>query len=130
MRKELEAHVRGVLKVFGICRGPAGRANLRQGFRDQLAEAGQADPALGVMADMFVPIHSSLCAAAEAMDEELRIIARQSGLACRLMTVPGVGSVVALSFIANRTVRHEWLALCIFENIDAVQQISTAWLWS
>ncbi|WP_264211467.1 IS110 family transposase [Leisingera thetidis] len=101
MRKDLEAHVRGVLKIFGICMGPVGRADLRQGFRDQLAEAGQADPAFGLMADMFIPIHRVLCAAAEAMDGDLRLIARQSGLARRLMTVPGVGPVVALSFIAT-----------------------------
>lgn len=91
MRKDLEAHVRGVLKVFGVCMGSVGRANLRQGFRDQLAGAGQTDPALGVMADMFIPIHRTLCAAAEAMDEDLRLIARESGLARRLMTVPGLG---------------------------------------
>jgi putative transposase len=30
----------------------------------------------------------------------------------------------------NRTVRHEWLDLYIFESIDEVQQISTEWLWS
>ena len=30
----------------------------------------------------------------------------------------------------NRTVRHEWLDLDIFESIDEVQQIATNWLWS
>lgn len=100
MRKDLEAHVRGVLKVFGICMGSVGRASLRQGFRDQFAEAGQTNPAPGVMAGMFIPVHRALCAAAEAVDGDLRLIARQSGLARRLMTVPGVGPVVALSFIA------------------------------
>jgi len=30
----------------------------------------------------------------------------------------------------NRTVRHEWLDLYIFESIEAVQQIATEWLWS
>ncbi len=30
----------------------------------------------------------------------------------------------------NRTVRHEWLALYIFESIEEVQQIATEWLWS
>ena len=28
----------------------------------------------------------------------------------------------------NRTVRHEWLDLCIFESIEEVQQIATEWL--
>ena len=30
----------------------------------------------------------------------------------------------------NRTIRHEWLDLHIFETIDEVQQIATEWLWS
>jgi putative transposase len=28
----------------------------------------------------------------------------------------------------NRTVRHEWLDLCIFETIEEVQNIATEWL--
>ncbi len=57
MRKDLEAHVRGVLKVFGICVGAVYRTKLRQGFRDQLAKAGTVDPAISVMVEMFNPIH-------------------------------------------------------------------------
>lgn len=30
----------------------------------------------------------------------------------------------------NRTVRHEWVDLYIFETIDDVQQIATEWLWT
>ena len=30
----------------------------------------------------------------------------------------------------NRTIRHEWLDLYIFETIDEVQQIASEWLWS
>ena len=101
MRKDLEAHVRGVLKTFGICMGPVGRTNMRHRFREQLDEAGQTDLAISVMADMFNPIHKALCAATEAMDNELNAIARESGLARRLMTVPGVGPVVALTIIAK-----------------------------
>ena len=101
MRKDLEAHVRGVLKVFGICIGTVGQAHLRQRFRDHLTEAGQTDLAISVMADMFIPIHKALCAATQAMDDELRAIARESDLTRRLMTVPGVGPVVALSFAAT-----------------------------
>ncbi|MEO0958561.1 MAG: IS110 family transposase [Pseudomonadota bacterium] len=101
MRKDLEAHVRGVLKVLGICMGTVGRADMRQRFRDQLADASRTDLAISLMADMFIPIHKALCAATEAMDDELKAIARDSDLARRLMTVPGVGPVVALSFIAT-----------------------------
>lgn len=101
MRKDLEAHVRGVLKTFGICIKSVGRSRLREGFRQQLEQAGHDDPAIGLMSEMFNPIHEALCAATEAMDEELKSIARESDLARRLMTVPGVGPIVALSFIAT-----------------------------
>ncbi len=30
----------------------------------------------------------------------------------------------------NRTVRHEWLDLYIFETIEEVEQIATEWLWT
>lgn len=30
----------------------------------------------------------------------------------------------------NRTVRHEWLDLYIFETIEEVQQNATEWLWT
>jgi putative transposase len=30
----------------------------------------------------------------------------------------------------NRTVRHEWLDLNIFETIEEAQQIATDWLWT
>jgi putative transposase len=30
----------------------------------------------------------------------------------------------------NRTVRHEWLDLTIFETIEEVQDVATQWLWS
>ena len=80
MRKDLEGHVRGVLKVFGICMGAVGRTKLRQGFRDQLAKAGTSDPAISMMVEIFNPIHKALCAATETMDDELKSIARQSDL--------------------------------------------------
>jgi transposase len=37
MRKDLEGHVRGVLKVFGVCMTSVGTGKLRRDFRDQLA---------------------------------------------------------------------------------------------
>jgi transposase len=101
MRKDLEAHVRGVLKTFGIRMGAVPGAHHRQGFRDQLAEAGACDPMLGLLAQTMMPIHKTLCASAEALGDELMHVAKQNTLARRLMTVPGVGPLVALNFIAT-----------------------------
>jgi transposase len=101
MRKDLEAHVRGVLKVFGVCMGTVGTKDLRQRFRDQLAAASDTDPAIELMADMFIPLHKTLCASADAVTEELHAIARDSALTQRLMTVPGVGPITALAYITT-----------------------------
>lgn len=101
MRKDLKADIRGALKSFWICMGTVGQAHRSQMFRDQLAGAVQTDPAISIWADTFIPIHKALCAATLAMDDEFKTIACESDLAKRLMTVPGVGPVVALSFTAT-----------------------------
>jgi transposase len=53
-----------------------------------------------MIADGFCAAHQTLCVAAQALENDLKKIARESSLARRLMTVPGVGPIVALSFIA------------------------------
>ncbi len=99
MRKDLEGHVRGVLKVFGICMSgvhgggtTASRSTYQSGCGRSChqCDGGHVNP-----------IHLALCSAADAMDVELRAIARGSDLAVRLMTVPGVGPIVALAYIAT-----------------------------
>ena len=100
LRKDLEGHVRGVLKTYGIRMSGCGHRCQREGFREQLAAAGKTDPALAAIADGFCAAHQTLCAAAEALETELKAIARESRLAQRLMTVPGIGPIVSLSFMA------------------------------
>lgn len=104
LRKDLEAHVRGALKTHGIRLTSISQRRRRAEFREQLARAAEHDPFLAVVADSFIPLHETLCAAAEDLDEELKAIADESPLARRLMTVPGVGVMVSLGFIA--TVDH------------------------
>ena len=100
LRKDLEGHVRGVLKTYGIRMSGCGQGRQREGFREQLAAAASTDPVLATIADGFCAAHQTLCTAAEALENELKAIARESHLARRLMTVPGIGPIVSLSFIA------------------------------
>ncbi len=100
LRKDLEGHVRGILKTFGIRMTNVGQGRLRESFREQLAAAGEAYPVLARIADGFCAAHENLCAAAGAMTDDLKVIARESERAGRLVTVPGVGPIVALDFIA------------------------------
>lgn len=74
---------------------------LGQGFRDQLAGAGEKDPVLATIAGAFIVIHETLCTAAGTLDKELLSVTRKSTLGRRLMTIPGIGPIVGLSFIAH-----------------------------
>ncbi|WP_241560142.1 IS110 family transposase [Solirhodobacter olei] len=101
MRKELEAHLRGMLKTYGIRMTQVHQAKARRGFRDQLSETGAGDPVLRLLAETMSPIHGMLCAATAALDGELLAIARRSELEGRLMSVPGIGTITALGFVAT-----------------------------
>lgn len=100
LRKDLEGHIRGILKTFGIRLRGIGKGRQRQGFRDQLAAAGERDPVLRVIADGFIAAHATLCQAAAELDRAVKSKADTHPVARRLMTIPGVGAVVALNFVA------------------------------
>jgi transposase len=72
LRKDLEGHIRGALKTYGIRLTGISQGRLRAGFREQLASAGAGDPLLEIIADTFIPLHETLCIAAEDLEEELR----------------------------------------------------------
>ena len=100
LRMEIEAHMRGILKTFGIRLTVIGNGQQRQRFRDQLSVARQSDPALAVIIDHVLPSHEAVCSAAAALEDEIAAIAKRHDLSRRLMTIPGIGPVVALSFLA------------------------------
>ena len=101
IRRDIEAQARGVLKTYGIRLGPVSQRRHRTGFRDQLRTAAEDDPFLEAVAASLIAVHDVACAEAATIEDEVLAIARDSGLARRLMTVPGVGPIVALSFIAT-----------------------------
>ncbi len=101
IRQDIEAQARGVLKTYGIRLGPVTQGRHRAGFREQFGAAAAGDPILEAVAASLIAVHEVACAEAAVIDAELRAIARDSELAQRLMTVPGVGAIVALNFIAT-----------------------------
>jgi transposase len=98
LRKELEAHIRGVLKTFGIRMAGISSGRQRQAFRDQLAAAGEIEPVLRAIADGFIAAHTTMCRAAADLSAAAKNLARQHPVAQRLMTIPGVGPVMLLRF--------------------------------
>lgn len=90
-----------MLKTFCLRTTGVNQSRGRARFREQLAAVGATDPVLALMAETFIPTHKMLIDAMEALETELRAIAKESALAQRLMTVPSVGVMVSLSFIAT-----------------------------
>ena len=101
IRRDIEGHVRGALKTYGIRLAPVTSAHNRAGFRDQVRAVTAGDPVLEVVAASFIVAHEAICRECAAIEKQLVTLARRSALARRLMTVPGVGPIVALSFMAT-----------------------------
>lgn len=101
IRIDIEAQARGILKTFGIRLGPVRAGLSRKNFRDQLSEIVAGDPILEAVFTSLIAVHETVCHQVTDLDAELQEIAKESPLARRLTTVPGVGPIVALSFIAT-----------------------------
>jgi transposase len=101
IRKDIEGQARGVLKTYGIRLGRVTQGRKRASFGDQFRAAASGTPFLEAIAGSLIAVHAVACAEAAAIEGELLAIARDSDLARRLMTVPGVGPMVALRFIAT-----------------------------
>ena len=101
VRMDIEAQARGILKTFGIRLGSVRAGRCRRDFRDQLSEVVSGDPILEVVFASLITVHETVCQEATDLDAEIQAFAKDSPLARRLTSVPGVGPIVALSFIAT-----------------------------
>jgi transposase len=91
---DLENTIRQSLKVFGIRLGGVGRGGFEQAVRDAVA----GDPVtLGVM-DCILRAREALWLEYLALNKLVVQIAMRDELCRRLMAIPGVGPVTALSF--------------------------------
>lgn len=101
IRMDIEGQARGILKTFGIHLGRVRAGWSRKAFGDQLSQIVSGDPFLETVFASLIAVHETVCHQATGLDDEIRQIAKDSPLARRLTTVPGVGPIVALSFIAT-----------------------------
>lgn len=65
-----------------------------------MAAAGEADTVLRAIADGFIAAHAVLCQATDDLERSAKAKAKSDPVARRLMTIPGVGPIVSLSFVA------------------------------
>ena len=94
VRRDIENQVRSMIKEYGLL---FRRAIGRQ-FRKQVTELLGEDHQLRRVIEPLLSIHEHVCQQQSKFDDEVRRLARSDETTRRLMTVPGVGVVTALTF--------------------------------
>lgn len=100
IRKDLEGQIRGVLKVFGIKLGKIAPGKERLGFRQRVNEMVAGEPTIKPALKALLAVHASTCKEEDRLDALVRRYAKNDKTARLLMTAPGVGAIVASTFIA------------------------------
>ena len=95
-RVTLENQIRGLTIVFGI-RLP--RA-LTAAFIDQALKASEGIAGLSAAMRGLIAARTAVMTAVAAIDADMRDMTRASAACRRLMTIPGVGQLTALAFVA------------------------------
>lgn len=94
IRRDIENQVRSMIKEYGLL---FRRAIGRQ-FRNQVIELLGENHQLRGVIEPLLSIHEHVCQQQGKFDDEIRRLARSDETTRRLMTVPGVGVVTALTF--------------------------------
>jgi transposase len=94
--KDLENGIRGLLRGFGLKMGQVGRSKFEWRVRDLLSR----EPALRSIFEPLLAGRGALRGQFALLDRQVRQTARQDADCRRLMSMPGVGAVVALTFQA------------------------------
>jgi transposase len=98
LRLALENHLRGTLKTFGIKLGTATAASFSSKVKAAIAEQ---DPLVKEALLAMLTARDGVMTQLRALDRRCAAIARKNPITKRLMTVPGVGIVTALTFQAE-----------------------------
>jgi transposase len=96
MRVRIDNQLRGILKTFGLVIGKCSCGQLGQ----RAQELSEGRPGVESIVASMVTVRDSLLEQITVCDRTIRRLAKKDEAARRLMTVPGVGPVVALAYIA------------------------------
>ena len=91
---KVQNHLRGTLKAFGL---KTGKTSLRR-LELRIRELVSGNVALVEVADELLQIRRVLLDRLEAYDRKVLEIVRADAVCRRLMTAPGVGPIIALSY--------------------------------
>lgn len=91
---DVEASLRGLLRGFGL---KVGKTTPKR-FAGRITELVAGHPTLEALGEALLAVHAVLLRQFNALDRRVRIMARQDANARLLMSTPGVGAIVALTF--------------------------------
>jgi transposase len=94
IRRDLENQIRSMIKEYGLLF----RRAIGLQFKNQVVELVAEDHQLRTVVDPLLSIHEQVCRQQAKFDEEVRRLAKSDETTRRLMTVPGVGVITALTF--------------------------------
>lgn len=94
-RRDLENQVRALLRGFGLAVG----AVARNRFEARVWTLVDSEPGLADAVEPLLTVRRSLETQIKELEGRIGMLARQSDVCTRLMTVPGVGPMTALSFV-------------------------------
>ncbi|WP_028749737.1 IS110 family transposase [Rhizobium mesoamericanum] len=93
---DIEMSIRGILRGFGLKVGPT----TRRTYAARIRELIEGHPTLEAIAASLLKVRDALDDEFAGFERKLRTMARQDDNARRLMTTPGVGVLVALTFVS------------------------------
>ena len=94
IRRDLENQVRAMLKEYGLLFGRSIGSQFRRNVLGLVADGHELLPVI----QPLLTIHEQVCREQEKLDRQVRRLAHGDETTRRLMTVPGVGVVTALTF--------------------------------
>jgi len=92
---DIENHVRGTLRAYGLLMGAVGRGSYEARVRELLEHS---DPIFSAMIEAMLDVRRAIFEGYERLHHVLLQVVQHDAVCRRLMTVPGVGPVAALSF--------------------------------
>ena len=96
MRVRIDNQLRGILKTFGLVIGKCGHGQIGQ----RAQELAEGHPGIDCVVAAMVTVRDSLLKQLAVFDRAIRHSAKTDDTARRLMTVPSIGPVVALAYMA------------------------------
>jgi transposase len=93
---DLELSIRGILRGFGLKLGETTKSR----FAGRVCELAAGQAMLEAVVEPMLRAREALRTEAAALHQRMLAVVREHEVCRRLMTVPGVGAVVALTFVA------------------------------